>query len=86
MSGKDQPGVVEPPDDLQVAGVVLQAHRHVVAGLQAGVAQYPAQAVGGVVELAVRLHDPGPVHDDGGLVRCGGGVGPRVHDRHRTCR
>ncbi len=48
--------------------MVLHAHRDVVAGLQAGGAEQPAEPVGRRVEFGEGLGEAGPGHDEGGLV------------------
>ncbi len=56
------------PDDLEIAVVVLHAHRHVIARLQPGRPQEAAEAVRRRVELGEGLGEAGPGHDDRGLV------------------
>ena len=76
-------GVLAPPQDLEVAGVVLHAERHVVARLQARRPEQAAQPVGRVVELGVGLRPPGVGHDDRGLVGVRGEMSTGIHGRAR---
>ena len=60
--------------------MVLHAERDVVAGLHAGRAQQPGEAVRSGVELAVRRDGAGRGHDEGGLVGLGVDESAGVHD------
>ena len=71
------------PDHLEVAVVVLHAHRDVVTGLEPGGAEEPAEAIGGGVELGEGLGEPGPAHDHGGLVGVRFEVGAWEHTAAR---
>ena len=69
------------PRDLEVAEVVLEEHREVVAAAQTFGPQELGQPVGARIELRVAEHLAGARRDGGGLVRAGLGVVSRVHAR-----
>ncbi len=65
---EDQTRVAATPEHFEIAVVVLHAQRDVVARLEAGRPQHPAQAVGGGVQFGERLREATAGHDDGRLV------------------
>ena len=66
--GVDQPGVLASPQDLEIAGVVLEAQGDVIAWLQSRCPEQLAEPVGPGVEFAERERCAGLGGDDGGLV------------------
>lgn len=78
-SGIDQTREVATPQDFQIAIVVLQAQRNVVAWLKTDASEQLGESVGGVVQLLESLGVSGAGHDEGCFVRCRKGMNSDVH-------